>query len=36
MIQPAATFRDNLQQLPPVDGVQRIDLLDGAGAVVAS
>jgi hypothetical protein len=36
MIQPAATFSDNLQQLPPVDGVQRIDLLDGEGAVVAS
>jgi len=28
MIQPGATFKDNLQQLPPVDGVQRIDLVD--------
>jgi len=36
MIQPGATFRDNLQQLPAVDGVQRIDLADGKGAVVAS
>jgi hypothetical protein len=36
MIQPGATFKDVLQILPPVDGVQRIDLLDGTGAVVAS
>lgn len=36
MIQPGATFRDNLQQLPPIDGVQRVDLLDGNGAVIAS
>ena len=35
-IQPGATFKDNLQHLPPVDGVQRIDLVDGKGAVVAS
>lgn len=36
MIQPGATFKENLQQLPPVDGVQRIDLLDAKGNVVAS
>jgi len=36
MIQAGATFKDNLQQLPPVDGVQRIDLVDENGAVVAS
>lgn len=36
MIQPGATFKDNLQQLPPIDGVQRIDLVDAEGAVVAS
>jgi hypothetical protein len=36
MIQPGATFKDNLQQLPPVDGVQRIDLANGQGTVVAS
>ncbi|MBV1689374.1 DUF2322 family protein [Novosphingobium sp. G106] len=35
-IQPATTFKDNLQQLPPVDGVERIDLIDAEGAVVAS
>lgn len=36
MIQPGATFKDNLQQLPPVEGVQRIDLVDVEGVVVAS
>lgn len=36
MFQPGATFKDNLQQLPPIDGVQRIDLVDAGGAVVAS
>lgn len=36
MIQPGATFKDTLQLLPPVDGVQRVDLLDSGGAVVAS
>lgn len=36
MIQPSATFKENLQQLPSIDGVQRIDLVDDSGAVVAS
>lgn len=36
MIQAGATFKDNLQQLPPIDAVQRIDLLDETGAMVAS
>ena len=36
MIHPGATFKDNLQQLPAIDGVQRIDLLDAQGALVAS
>ena len=36
MIQPGATFKDNLQQLPSVDGVRRIDLVDAQGGVVAS
>jgi hypothetical protein len=36
MIQPTATFKDNLQQLPAIDGVQRIDLIDAGGEVVAS
>lgn len=36
MIEPSPTFKDNLQQLQPVDGVARIDLFDGQGAVIAS
>lgn len=36
MIQPGATFKENLQQLPAIDGVDRIDLVDADGAVVAS
>ncbi|TZG29448.1 DUF2322 family protein [Sphingomonas montanisoli] len=36
MIQPGATFKDTLQQLPPIDDVQRIDLIDSAGTVAAS
>lgn len=36
MIQPGAAFKENLQKLPPIDGVARIDLIDGTGAVVAS
>ncbi|MBB5371995.1 DUF2322 family protein [Acidocella aromatica] len=36
MIQPSATFKDNFQQLPPIDDVQRIDLINREGAVVAS
>lgn len=36
MIQPGATFKDNLQQMPTIEGVQRIDLVDAGGAVVAS
>jgi len=36
MIQPTTSFRDNLQLLPSIDGLARIDLVDDAGAVVAS
>ena len=36
MIQAGAVFKENLQKLPSIDGVQRIDLVDGSGAVVAS
>lgn len=36
MMQPGAAFRDNLRRLPPIDGVQRIDLVDGKGGVIAS
>lgn len=35
-IEPGAVFKDNLRLLPPIDGVQRIDLVDASGAVVAS
>ena len=35
-IQPSANFNDNLQKLPFVDNVKRIDLVDGNGAIVAS
>lgn len=36
MIQPTGTFKDNLAQLPAIDGIARIDLVDGNGTVVAS
>ncbi|PLR23895.1 DUF2322 domain-containing protein [Caulobacter zeae] len=36
MIQPSTTFKDNLQQLPAIDGVARVDLVDAEGTVVAS
>lgn len=36
MIQAGAVFKENLQKLPSIDGVRRIDLIDGSGAVVAS
>lgn len=36
MIQPSNVFKDNLAQLPTIDGIERIDLLDGKDAVVAS
>lgn len=36
MIQPGATFKDNLAQLPSIEGVARIDLLDPIGALIAS
>jgi hypothetical protein len=35
-IQPDATFKDNLQSLPPIDGLARIDLTGSDGAVVDS
>lgn len=35
-IQVRAVFKENLAQLPSIGGVQRIDLIDGNGAVVAS
>ncbi len=36
MIEPGPSFKDNLQSLPPIDGVQRVDLIDAHGAIVAS
>ena len=36
MIQPGSVFKENLQKLPAIDGVQRIDLIDANGAVVDS
>ncbi|WP_297801326.1 DUF2322 family protein [uncultured Brevundimonas sp.] len=36
MIQPTASFKDNLQLLPSVEGLARIELLDADGAIVAT
>ncbi|MEP2641276.1 DUF2322 family protein [Roseobacter sp.] len=36
MIKPTASFKENLQQLPSIDDLTRIDLVDQAGAVHAS
>jgi hypothetical protein len=36
MIQPSKVFKENLAQMPAIDGIARIDLVDGKGAVVAS
>ncbi|SIT42280.1 conserved hypothetical protein [Paraburkholderia ribeironis] len=36
MIQPSNVFKENLAQMPGIDGIARIDLIDGKGAVVAS
>lgn len=36
MIQPGNVFKDNLAQLPAIDGIERIDLVDGQGTVVAT
>lgn len=35
-IHPEATFKDNLAQLPPIDGIARIDLTDAGGTTVAT
>ncbi|WP_292040318.1 MULTISPECIES: DUF2322 family protein [unclassified Brevundimonas] len=36
MIQPTASFKDNLQRLPSIEGLARIELADSSGAVVAT
>ena len=35
-VTPSASFKDNLQQLPPVEGIHRIDLIDPTRTVVAT
>lgn len=36
MIDTSNVFKDNLAKLPAIDGIERIDLVDAKGAVVAS
>ena len=36
MIQPTTSFKENLQLLPSIEGLARIDLIDPAGATVAT
>ncbi|SAK50075.1 hypothetical protein AWB77_01205 [Caballeronia fortuita] len=36
MIQPSSVFKDNLAQLPAIDGIERVDLIDAKGDVVSS
>lgn len=36
MITPVSSFKENLQNLPSIDGVERLEMLDAAGDVVAS
>lgn len=36
MITPVSLFKENLQNLPSIDGVERLEMLDAAGDVVAS
>jgi hypothetical protein len=36
VIQPGTVFKDNLAQLPAIDGIERIDLVDSQGTVVAT
>tara|TARA_B110000971_G_C19781396_1_gene395496 strand:+ start:363 stop:692 length:330 start_codon:yes stop_codon:yes gene_type:complete len=35
MIQPTASFSENLQLLPSIEGISRVDLINPAGEVVA-
>ena len=36
MIQLASSFKENLQNLPSIDGIERLEMVDAAGDVVAS
>jgi len=36
VIEPGSVFKDNLARLPSIDGIERIDLVDGRDTVVAT
>lgn len=36
MIQPVSSFKENLQNLPSIDGIERVEMMNAAGDVVAS
>ncbi|WP_434290801.1 DUF2322 family protein [Celeribacter sp. SCSIO 80788] len=36
MIQPVSSFKENLQNLPSIDGIERLEMVDAAGDMVAS
>jgi hypothetical protein len=36
MIQPVSSFKENLQSLRSIEGIERLELVDAAGDVVAS
>ena len=36
MIQPTASFKENLELLPSIEGLARIDLIDPTGSIVAT
>lgn len=36
IIEPGASFKDNLAQLPAIDGLARIDLIEADGTIAAS
>jgi hypothetical protein len=36
MIQPTATFKDNLALLPSIEGIARLDLINAEGEIVAT
>jgi hypothetical protein len=36
MIKPSQVFKENVAQLPAIDGVGRIDFIDGKGVIVGS
>lgn len=36
MNQPVSSFKENLKNLPSIDGIERLEMVDAAGDVVAS